>query len=532
MLHIFHDLSGLKINLQKSEILITSAHEQEVQQLAQIMGCKASNFPIKYLGLPLSNKRLQKQQYMELIQKIENKLTSWKAAMLSIGGRITLVNATLTAMPMYMMQTFLLPKWVIKRIDKIRRRFLWHGHKGQDMRYISLVTWELVTKPKKLGGLGVLNLTTMNRALLSKVMWQWQHVNKPDWMQLIQMETLSAKPWNAANATNFWRSLKHMESFMEVSVQFKMGDGSHIRFWKDAWRGSAIMNQYPLLYSFALNKDISVYEVRRQGTWHIELHQGITEQAAEQHITLLNELHQYSHEAAHQDTPIWLWTNSGVFSVKSYYRAMEATPIQTTHIPRVWELKGPLRVMIFGWLMLRNRILTIDNLVIRGFSMVNRCCMCRMEAETVKHLFGRCKLTTELRGDLVQRIPQLGQCQFFVTGNYKKTMLESRTKQTRQMQLVFSFVIWRERCRRTFQEVDKSNLMLQAEIVNEFRSWFTPNINMEGLTSQAKCSYQKNCCFLSPVLFFQFYFILIFPSFTFIFYLVTLTPLVSFFNGI
>ncbi|XP_078168506.1 uncharacterized protein LOC144563005 [Carex rostrata] len=56
ILHIFEDLSGLGINLEKSEFLITAADETQVHNLARIMGCKPGVFPINYLGMPLSNK--------------------------------------------------------------------------------------------------------------------------------------------------------------------------------------------------------------------------------------------------------------------------------------------------------------------------------------------------------------------------------------------------------------------------------------------------------------------------------------------
>lgn len=128
ILQIFERMVGLRINLQKSELLVTTAQMEETQRLAEILGCGVAEFPITYLGMPLTNKRLKKEHYMPLIHKITKKLSRWKASMLSIGGRVTLINATLSAMPVYMMQTFLLPKWVIAKIDRVRRRFLWHGH--------------------------------------------------------------------------------------------------------------------------------------------------------------------------------------------------------------------------------------------------------------------------------------------------------------------------------------------------------------------------------------------------------------------
>ena len=41
---------------------------------------------------------------------------------------------------------------------------------------------------------------------------------------------------------------------------------------------------------------------------------------------------------------------------------------------------------MWGW------ILAIDNLVKRGFTLVNRCCMCRCCGESVDHLLLHCEL--------------------------------------------------------------------------------------------------------------------------------------------
>jgi hypothetical protein len=85
-------------------------------------------FPFKYLGLPLSDRKLQRQHYRLLVDNIQDRLSGWQASKLLITGRMILINAVLSAKPIYFMLVFLLSKWVIKEIDKIRRRFLWHGH--------------------------------------------------------------------------------------------------------------------------------------------------------------------------------------------------------------------------------------------------------------------------------------------------------------------------------------------------------------------------------------------------------------------
>jgi hypothetical protein len=91
-----------------------------------------------------------------------------------------LINLTLTTMPLFFMSTFRLPAWVVKKIDKKRRHFLWHGHKDNTTdKYMSLVSWEMVIKTKHMGGLGIKDLNIMNQALLTKIMWNW--VQKETW---------------------------------------------------------------------------------------------------------------------------------------------------------------------------------------------------------------------------------------------------------------------------------------------------------------------------------------------------------------
>jgi hypothetical protein len=95
--------------------------------------------------------------------------------MLSPGGRLALLNSVLTTLPIYYMSAFLLPKWIIIKIDRVRRRFIWQGNKeaqGQK-RPVCLANWTLITTSKELGGLGVKDLVCMNQALLLKWMWQW-----------------------------------------------------------------------------------------------------------------------------------------------------------------------------------------------------------------------------------------------------------------------------------------------------------------------------------------------------------------------
>jgi Reverse transcriptase (RNA-dependent DNA polymerase) len=88
----FGRLYGLTINLEKSQLLLNTGQEEETQKLSHIIGCSATTFPFMYLGLPPSNKKFSIADYEQLVQKITNRLPGWKGSLLSISGRLILVQ--------------------------------------------------------------------------------------------------------------------------------------------------------------------------------------------------------------------------------------------------------------------------------------------------------------------------------------------------------------------------------------------------------------------------------------------------------
>lgn len=112
----FENLSGLKINFSKSEIVPLNLIEEEGQQIAAILGCKLVSLPITYLGLPLHWKKLGINDWNILIGKMEKKLDCWKGKLLSICGRVILLKFVLCDMPIYWLSIFRVPNKVKRRI--------------------------------------------------------------------------------------------------------------------------------------------------------------------------------------------------------------------------------------------------------------------------------------------------------------------------------------------------------------------------------------------------------------------------------
>lgn len=85
--------------------------------------------------------------WLPLDEKLLKRLDGWKGKALSMGGRLTLVMACLSNIPIYYMPMYLLPKTIIKRLDKTRKRFFWQG--GSVKKKYHLVKWTKICAPPK-----------------------------------------------------------------------------------------------------------------------------------------------------------------------------------------------------------------------------------------------------------------------------------------------------------------------------------------------------------------------------------------------
>lgn len=80
-----------------------------------------------------------------------------------MGGRITLIKATLSNLPVYYMSLFKMPAKISQKVEKLKRDFLWERGLNKD----HLVGWKEVCRTKE-GGLGIGRIKEKNMALMSK----------------------------------------------------------------------------------------------------------------------------------------------------------------------------------------------------------------------------------------------------------------------------------------------------------------------------------------------------------------------------
>ena len=102
----FELLSGLKINFHKSELFCFGEAQDDANSYAELFDCGLGNFPISYLGIPIHHRRLTLAEWKHVEERLQKRLASWKGKLLSLGGRLVLINSVLTNMVLYMISFF------------------------------------------------------------------------------------------------------------------------------------------------------------------------------------------------------------------------------------------------------------------------------------------------------------------------------------------------------------------------------------------------------------------------------------------
>ncbi|RVW49339.1 LINE-1 reverse transcriptase-like [Vitis vinifera] len=322
----FEACSGLKVNLEKSE-LIPVGRVTDIEDLALELGCKVGGLPSRYLGLPLGAPFKSEVVW----DCVEERFRKRKVRM---------------------------------RLEKIQRDFLWGG--GALEQRPHLVRWNLVCLEKKKGGLGVRNLALMNKALLGK--WNWRFATE---REVLWKKVISHK-YGVERGVGV---LGPKEGGMVIS-----GCGDE-----------PLYESFPSLFAISQAKDAWVSEV-----WNPD-----------------------GGAKVNKDKIVWTTSKSGVFSVKSSYRYLEPGGSAMFPYVGIWKASVPPKVAFFAWEASWGKILTLDQLQRRGYSLANRCFLCLAEAETVDHLLLHCVMTRTLWNLLFS----LFGVEWVLSGTVKDTLL-------------------------------------------------------------------------------------------------------------
>ncbi|XP_060212045.1 uncharacterized protein LOC132639621 [Lycium barbarum] len=142
-------VNGLQANLEKSSVYFGGVNQTVQDNILQHLGYTHGELPFRYLGIPLSSKKLSLLQWQPLIEKMGGRISTWTARKLSYAGR--------------------------------KLCLVW----GKYYHQRALVAWDKVCTPKSAGGLNLINLKIWNRAAIAKNSWDVAHKEDKLWIRWI-----------------------------------------------------------------------------------------------------------------------------------------------------------------------------------------------------------------------------------------------------------------------------------------------------------------------------------------------------------
>jgi len=174
VLLLFEDVSGLKVNFNKSMLTGVNISDSWLSEAASVINCHRGTIPFVYLGLPIGGDSRKLSFWKPVVDRIVTRLASWNNNLLSSGGRLVLLKSVMSSLPVYFLSFFKAPAGIISSIESIFKSFFWGG--GEENRKIAWISWESICIPKEDGGLGVRRVGDFNTSLLGK--WCWRMLSE------------------------------------------------------------------------------------------------------------------------------------------------------------------------------------------------------------------------------------------------------------------------------------------------------------------------------------------------------------------
>jgi hypothetical protein len=400
----FEVCSGLKINLSKSEI-VSMGNVPNIEEVREILGCKLTLLPMKYLGLPLGASFKDHTIWNSVLEKVERRLAGWKRLYLSKGGKVTLIKSTLSNIPTYFLSLFPIPAGVARRLEKLQRDFLWCGLENQPKYH--LVKWSQICCPFQSGGLAIRDLRSFNKALLGK--WLWRYGSERDALWRLVVDAKYGILWGGwcskvakgPYGVSVWKFIRRgWDNFLQ-HCGFAVGDGKRVKFWHDCWCGDMFLKgAFPDLFVIARDREASVDDIMSFSNgilhWDVHFSRNVHDWELESLSSFMELIYSIPLKGEGDDKLGWRHNLNKGFSVKEYYRCLSTVSFNQFRWKSIWKAKVLPRVAFFSWTAALGRLLTIDNLRKRHLILVDWCCMCKKSGESVDHLLLHCPMAWEL----------------------------------------------------------------------------------------------------------------------------------------
>jgi hypothetical protein len=179
-----------------------------------------------------------------------------------------------------------------------------------------------------------------------------------------------------------------------------------------------------------------------------------------------------------EDDVCWRFTPSGTYTSTSAYNMQFVGTYADFNWAHIWKAKVENKCNFFCWLVLQNKVWTADR-ILKLRSQTNQICqLCRTHPESVMHMLAECSYSRSVWHSLqswvgvdVQPPPT---CSYRRLKKWWNSMVGKQVrgqgnKEARLQRVIY--VVWKERCRRKFDNRAMQPSALQEVIKGDVQQW-------------------------------------------------------------
>ena len=214
LLQNFEEISGLKVNFEKSELVKLGTLKGQNINMTKDIKIAEESFKVLGINIPINGnfKKLTDLNFKPAVQKIKNIINSWSKRSLTLIGKTVIIKTLI--LPQFLYQLTNLPSppnEMMNEIDDTIFKFLWDGKRAKIKRS------QLYLDSSK-GGLGIPNIFAYSHSL--KIKWLKYLLDSSfigDWKRLFLIQN------------------KHLDLLYKSNISCKDVKHLHVKskFWND-----------------------------------------------------------------------------------------------------------------------------------------------------------------------------------------------------------------------------------------------------------------------------------------------------------
>uniref|UniRef100_A0A2N9HJ77 Reverse transcriptase domain-containing protein n=1 Tax=Fagus sylvatica TaxID=28930 RepID=A0A2N9HJ77_FAGSY len=340
--------SGQKVNLSKSKVFFSPNVNLVLRHhLSGILRVSSTPNLGKYLGFPLSPNGRSTRDFDFVVEKVQAKLSNWKAKLLSPADR-----------------------------------------------KMHMISWDKVCRPKDLGGLGFYSTKSRNLALLAKLNWRVMEEHDSLWEKTliakycpngIMDERLRTKRSGSSN----WKGLRKGHEVFRKGLRWVVNNGHDISFWHDLWVSDSSIRSLVHGPLSPWEDSLRVCDVvEGVSMWNFSILSLVIPTCTREAIKAIS----VCSNRPLADKRVWD-TVGGDFKLgKAYSIACnnfsECSSLR--HSFWIWKVRTSPRIMFFLWQCYQLCVPVRETLASRGINIPTFCPRCLAPNESLVHMLRDC----------------------------------------------------------------------------------------------------------------------------------------------